>query len=70
MTLSIAPAGAPTTDGGRRSGGRLGGALAVLLRCPDCTSRDLVDATQPTEDDSWWATMLCRACGHEWIARS
>lgn len=70
MTLSIAPAGTTTTDGGRWSGGSLGGALAALLRCPDCASRDLVDATQPTEDHSWWATMLCRACGCAWIARS
>lgn len=66
MTLSITRTATTTADTRRR----LGGALAVLLRCPDCTSRDLVDATQPTEDQSWWATMLCRACGHEWIARS
>lgn len=70
MTLSLTRPGTTTHDAGRWAGRRLGGALAVLLRCPDCASRDLVDATQPTEDDSWWATMLCRACGHEWIARS
>ncbi|GAA4735955.1 hypothetical protein GCM10023328_15250 [Modestobacter marinus] len=70
MTLSIAPAAPATTDRARRPGSRPGGALAALLRCPGCSSRDLVDATQPTEDDSWWATMLCRSCGHEWIARS
>ncbi|WP_299951179.1 hypothetical protein [uncultured Modestobacter sp.] len=46
------------------------GALAVLLHCPCCSSRDLVDATPAAEDRSWFARMRCRACGHGWAARS
>ncbi|WP_222195029.1 hypothetical protein [Modestobacter italicus] len=46
------------------------GALALLLHCPGCASRDLVDATPAAEDRSWWARMRCRACGHRWAARS
>jgi len=44
--------------------------LAALLRCPGCSSRELLDATPTTEDRGWWARLRCRACGHEWAARS
>jgi transcription elongation factor Elf1 len=45
-------------------------ALALLNRCPHCSSRELADVTPPAEDWGWWATLLCRACGHRWRVRS
>ena len=46
------------------------GGLAALLRCPACSSSDLVDRTPVAEDLGWCAWLLCRACGHGWVARS
>jgi hypothetical protein len=45
-------------------------ALALLARCPRCSSRDLADVTPPAEDWGWWASLLCRVCEHRWRVRS
>jgi len=49
---------------------RRSGALAALLHCPGCGSRDLLDATPAAEVRAWWARMRCLGCGHAWSARS
>lgn len=44
-------------------------ALALLSCCPGCRSREVEELT--VEDDRlFWVRLRCRACRHEWAARS